>query len=145
MSAGTSSNRLDPAAMAISLVLRIGIIASGTCMIIAGVAYAFARPAPPLAIETFAPRVTGLTFYHGSIGEIASAAVAPLFGGVATVFTAAAWMQLGVLGLVCTPLLRVIASLLLFIGAKDRTYILCTALVLAALMYSLFGAGGGRG
>lgn len=49
-------------------------------------------------------------------------------------------IQLGLLVLIATPVLRVILSLLFFISKRDLQYILITALVITGLAYSLLGA-----
>jgi uncharacterized membrane protein len=48
-------------------------------------------------------------------------------------------MQLGFLLLIATPVLRVIIALVGFARQRDRTYVLVSLIVLAALMYSLLG------
>ena len=55
------------------------------------------------------------------------------------------WLiQLGLLLLIATPILRVAVSLVAFARQRDRTYVVITAIVLALLLFSLFaGAGGG--
>jgi uncharacterized membrane protein len=49
-------------------------------------------------------------------------------------------MQLGLLILIATPILRVIFSMVAFAIEGDRMYVLFTMIVLAVLMYSLFGS-----
>jgi uncharacterized membrane protein len=49
-------------------------------------------------------------------------------------------MQLGLLILIATPILRVIFSMVAFAIEGDRMYVLFTTIVLAVLMYSLFGS-----
>ncbi len=49
-------------------------------------------------------------------------------------------IQLGLLALVATPVARVVFSLLAFVVQRDRIFMAVTLLVLAALVYSLFGA-----
>lgn len=50
-------------------------------------------------------------------------------------------MQLGVLLLLATPVLRVLFSVIIFIKEKDRLYILVTSVVLVVLIYSIFFGG----
>ncbi len=54
---------------------------------------------------------------------------------------ARAVIQLGLLLLIATPVLRVMASILGFAAERDRMYVVFTLLVLGILLYSLFGAG----
>ena len=48
-------------------------------------------------------------------------------------------IQLGLLLLIATPVARVIFSVVAFAMERDRTYIVITLIVLAVLLYSLFG------
>jgi uncharacterized membrane protein len=48
-------------------------------------------------------------------------------------------IQLGVLVLIVTPVLRVAFSLVAFVRERDRTYVALTALVLGILLLSLLG------
>ena len=49
-------------------------------------------------------------------------------------------MQLGLLLLIATPVARVVFSAIVFAVEGDRMYLLFTLLVLAILLYSLFGS-----
>ena len=49
-------------------------------------------------------------------------------------------MQLGLLLLIATPVTRVIFSMVAFAIENDRMYVLFTMIVLAVLLYSLFGS-----
>jgi len=49
-------------------------------------------------------------------------------------------MQLGLLLLIATPIARVISSAAVFAVEGDRMYLVFTLLVLAVLLYSLFGS-----
>ncbi len=50
-------------------------------------------------------------------------------------------IQLGLLLLIATPVLRVIFSVLAFSLQRDRTYVIVTLIVLGVLLYSLAGGG----
>ena len=52
-------------------------------------------------------------------------------------------IQLGVLCLIATPIVRVIVSLIGFALERDRTYVLITSIVLAVLLYSLISGAAG--
>jgi uncharacterized membrane protein len=54
---------------------------------------------------------------------------------------ARAIIQLGLVLLIATPVLRVMVSILGFAAERDRMYIIFTAIVLSILLYSLFGSG----
>jgi uncharacterized membrane protein len=49
-------------------------------------------------------------------------------------------IQLGLLLLIATPVVRVAFSLVAFALERDRMYIIFTAIVLSVLLYSLFGS-----
>jgi uncharacterized membrane protein len=49
-------------------------------------------------------------------------------------------IQLGLLILIATPVVRVILSLLTFLRQRDFTYAIVTSIVLSGLLYSLIGA-----
>ena len=49
-------------------------------------------------------------------------------------------MQLGLLLLIATPIARVMFSAVVFAIDRDRMYVGFTLLVLAVLLYSLFGS-----
>ncbi len=48
-------------------------------------------------------------------------------------------IQLGLILLIATPIARVLFSVVVFLIQRDRMYVVVTLIVLAALMYSLFG------
>jgi uncharacterized membrane protein len=48
-------------------------------------------------------------------------------------------IQLGILALVATPVIRVLFSVLAFAVQRDRLYVPVTMIVLAILLYGLFG------
>lgn len=51
------------------------------------------------------------------------------------------WIQLGLLLLIATPIVRVAFSIVGFALERDRMYVSFTVIVLAVLLYSLFGSG----
>jgi uncharacterized membrane protein len=51
------------------------------------------------------------------------------------------WIQLGLLLLIATPIARVAFSFAGFVLERDRMYMVFTLIVLAVLLYSLFGSG----
>jgi uncharacterized membrane protein len=48
-------------------------------------------------------------------------------------------IQLGLLVLIATPVARVVFSVFAFFRQRDHTYVVVTLIVLAVLLYSLFG------
>lgn len=65
--------------------------------------------------------------------------VSAIFAGVAA-GESAAIVQLGLLLLIATPIMRVALSLLAFARLKDWTYVVLSAIVLAVLLFGLSGA-----
>lgn len=65
-----------------------------------------------------------------TIGGIVRAALRPSGRGL---------VQLGLLALVATPVARVAFALLAFAVQRDRAFVLVTLVVLATLLYGLFG------
>ncbi|GHT17695.1 membrane protein [Bacteroidia bacterium] len=53
-------------------------------------------------------------------------------------FDGAAIIQLGVIVLIATPILRVILSLITFLMGKDKLYVLITAIVLIVILSNMF-------
>ena len=51
------------------------------------------------------------------------------------------WIQLGLLFLIATPIVRVAFSIVGFAMERDRMYVVFTLIVLAILLYSLLGSG----
>jgi len=51
-------------------------------------------------------------------------------------FTAVGWIQLGVIALLLTPIMRVVLSLADFCKQRDRLYVAITSVVLAVIVYS---------
>ena len=54
---------------------------------------------------------------------------------------ARAWIQLGLLILIATPVARVAFSIVAFALQRDRIYVVITLIVFAVLIFSLFGRG----
>jgi uncharacterized membrane protein len=75
--------------------------------------------------------------FHGEPDELKTVhgVVRYAFSGHATGI-----MQLGLLLLIATPIARVISSAVAFAVENDLMYLLFTLLVLAVLLYSLFGS-----
>jgi len=59
-----------------------------------------------------------------------------LYNGLAS-FSSFAWIELGVIFLIATPVSRVLISVFLFAAERDRLYVAITAVVLAMLLFSM--------
>jgi uncharacterized membrane protein len=105
--------------------LQAGVILSGTIVLIGGILYLFHNGHNPASYHVFAAN-------RPSLGNL-SAIVSNAFH-----FDGRAIIQLGLLLLIATPVVRVIFSVAAFWLERDRTYVLFTLIVLAVLLYSLF-------
>jgi uncharacterized membrane protein len=68
------------------------------------------------------------TWYQVSLSSLASGLIA---------LTPYAWIELGVILLIATPVTRVLISVFLFAAERDRLYVLITAVVLVLLLFSM--------
>jgi uncharacterized membrane protein len=104
--------------------LRIGVLVAAATVIFGGALY-------------LSHHATEMPAYHVFRGE-----PAPLRDTAGTVRSAmtgdpAAIMQLGILLLIATPVMRVLFSIYAFWKQRDVTYVLITLFVLAILMFGL--------
>ena len=114
--------------MTIGYTLRIGVITAAAIVLAGGILYlarnAFATP----DYRTFHAAST----YSRTLPGIFQSALALDSYGI---------IQLGLLVLVATPVLRVIFSVIAFVLEKDILYTVATVIVLGVLLYSLFVQG----
>jgi uncharacterized membrane protein len=101
----------------IGLMLRIGVSISAAVVFLGGILYLFRGAALPDYAHFRADRLTTL---HG----------------VAR-FDALSVIQLGILLLIATPVVRVVFCVVGFARQRDRLYVAVSALVLGILIYSL--------
>jgi uncharacterized membrane protein len=111
----------------ISRLLALGVILS-SLVIIAGGA---------LMLASQGATVVDIHAFHGE--PISLAAIASLFES-AGALRPRLMIQLGLVILVATPVLRVALSLLLFVKRRDYLYVGITGLVLAILVVAIAGA-----
>ena len=119
---GADDNVLRKTELIISGVLRGGVLLS-VAVILGGISYFFAL------------RFAGL-LPHAGFPDTLPGVVAGLLRG-----DPLAIVVLGLLILLATPVLRVAVSIAAFAIEEDRTYVMITALVLAILLFSIFGVG----
>ncbi|MBD2298170.1 DUF1634 domain-containing protein [Nostoc sp. FACHB-87] len=111
----------------LSNLLKYGVLIASAVVLLGGILYLINHGSEPATYQVF----------HGEPSEFRSPA------GVFNAVLAGSRrgiIQLGLLLLIATPVLRVIISLLAFIFKRELTYIVVTLLVLASLTYSLVGA-----
>jgi uncharacterized membrane protein len=108
----------------ISKLLLAGVLLSGAIVLTGGIYYVIRHASEQTDFHTFhgQPSIDRLA------GEIVSGAIA---------LRARSIIQLGILVLIATPILRVAVSLVGFALERDRKYVMVTMIVLAVLLYSL--------
>jgi|KBSMisStaDraftv2_1062788.scaffolds.fasta_scaffold91388_4 uncharacterized membrane protein len=108
----------------VSVLLRAGVILSGLIVLAGGIYYLAAHGGEPVTYRHFMAQPAA----YRIIGQIVTGAFA---------LRAQSVIQLGILVLIATPILRVAASLVGFVMERDTKYVAITALVLTLLLYSL--------
>jgi uncharacterized membrane protein len=106
--------------------LRIGVLTAAFVTLAGGILFFIQHPGTLFAYDTFNSEPARLRQAYTIVSE-------------AFQFRSRAVIQFGILILIATPVLRVIFSFIGFIVEKDRIYIVITGIVLAILLYSLFG------
>jgi uncharacterized membrane protein len=111
----------------IANLLRLGVVLSAFVVLCGAVMYLGFHPWTRVNYRTFLGEPEELKTVHGVIRYAFSGDPKGI-------------MQLGLLLLIATPIARVISSAVAFAVEGDRMYLLFTSLVLAVLLYSLFGS-----
>jgi uncharacterized membrane protein len=108
--------------------LRLGVVTAATIVLIGGVYY---------LIEN------GFTAPHYHTFRAATMPSDNLAGVVRNIRALNSYgvIQLGLLVLIATPILRVILSVIAFALERDAFYVVATLIVLTVLLYSLFAKG----
>ena len=119
---GTDDGLIRKTELVISGVLRGGVLLS-VAVILAGVCYYYA-----LRLLGHLPYTT----FPDTLAEVGAGLKAAQPTAIITA---------GLLVLLATPVLRVAVSIVAFAIEKDRTYVIITAIVLAILLFSIFGIG----
>ena len=108
----------------LSVLLRSGVLLSGLIAFAGGIYYLAAHGGEPANYRHF----VGQPAAHRIISQIVAGAFA---------LRAQSVIQLGILALIATPILRVAVSLVGFAMERDTKYVVITAIVLTLLLYSL--------
>ncbi|MBV9573460.1 MAG: DUF1634 domain-containing protein [Acidobacteriales bacterium] len=108
--------------------LRTGVSVSALIVFCGGVIYLFRHAGSPADYRTF----------HGEPADLKTVP-----GIIRDAFTleGRGLIQLGLLVLIATPVVRVAFSIWGFAAEHDRMYVIFTIIVLATLLYSLLGSG----
>lgn len=113
--------------LAIGNLLKYGVILASATVFIGAVLYLIRHGAEPADYRIF----RGVPEEFCSPAGVVKAVLSGSRRGI---------IQLGLLILIATPVLRVIFSLLTFLRQRDFTYAIVTSIVLSGLLYSLIGA-----
>lgn len=119
----------DPDSMnvVIGRVLRYGVVLSATIIMLGTIGLAASKGSSDAS--TFLQ-------YPSSVPLDVPTSVAAFFNGIAAL-SPFAWIELGVMLLLATPVSRVLISVFLFGAERDRLYVLMTAVVLTLLLFSM--------
>jgi uncharacterized membrane protein len=113
----------------IGALLRTGVMLAATVVLFGAVVY----------LARHGSEVPNYTVFHGEPENLKSVS-AILHGALG--MSGSAIIQLGLLLLIATPVARVLFSAIAFAIERDYMYVFITLVVLAILLYSLFGASG---
>ena len=122
----TNTENLDRRIEAIlGNLLRIGVIISGSVVIIGAVLFLARHGSEIPSYHIFKPDNFNFSDFHD------------LFRGLTT-FRSVSIMELGILLLIAIPFLRVLFSVFAFVYEKDYMYVVFTVFVLLVLIFSFF-------
>jgi uncharacterized membrane protein len=112
----------------LSTILRTGVVVAGAVVLVGGLLYLtrFGSTTPDFRIFREEPA----SLRH--VSDIVTGALS---------LSSRSLIQLGVLFLIATPLLRVVFSVVVFALQRDLIYVVVTSIVLVVLIYSLAGEG----
>ena len=114
----------DQVEQLIGRLLQIGVLVAAGVVVIGGVMLLIQHGSRPVEFSTFSTAASPL---QGLVG---------IFRG-AFALDASAVVQLGLVLLIATPVMRVALTMVTFALQRDRLYVLITGIVLALLLYGL--------
>lgn len=110
----------------IGQVLRYGVLISGFVAIVGGIWYLIQQGSLLTHYTVFNGEPAGYTSLTGIIKGLGQGSANEI-------------IQLGVVILIATPIIRIVFSLVSFILEKDRMYVVITLIVLLIILFSMFG------
>jgi len=121
------TERVGHVELLLSTILRAGVVAS-LAMVLLGLALTFTHHPDYLHSAADLRRLTspGAAFPH-SLQEVADGA---------RIWRGQAFVTVGLIMLIATPIFRVAASVVIFALERDRVFVLITSAVLAVLLFS---------
>jgi uncharacterized membrane protein len=111
--------------MLLGNVLRAGVVLAAAIVLAGGAIYLVRHGGEPMDVETFRGEPDELRTVPGIVAE-------------SVTFRGRGVIELGLLALVATPVLRVALSAFGFLRERDGLYVGLTLFVLGVLLYSLF-------
>jgi uncharacterized membrane protein len=111
----------------IARLLRIGVLIAATVVLVGGAAYLVRHGMTKPNYRVFRGEPSDLRTISGIVHDAAGGSSRGL-------------IQLGLLLLIATPIVRVAFSIVAFAIERDRMYVVFTAIVLSVLLYSLLGS-----
>ncbi|MDZ8242302.1 MAG: DUF1634 domain-containing protein [Nostoc sp. ChiQUE01a] len=118
----------------LSNLLKYGVLIASAVVLLGGILYLIHHGGEPARYQFFRGEPLQFRSPAGVVEAVLSGSDA--YGGLRL----RGIIQLGLLLLIATPILRVIISLLAFLLKREFIYVIVTLLVLASLTYSLLGA-----
>lgn len=111
--------------------LRWGVTVACLITLVGGAVYLFKHGAEPM------PNYTAFSYDNAADHPDYYTTLHGIVQGVLSM-RASSWIQLGVVALILTPILRVVLSLADFIRLRDWLYVAITAIVLAIILCNSF-------
>ena len=112
----------------IGRVLRYGVILSGAIILLGAIGLVGSSGLSDTAVV--------LAYNENVPHDSMDVSPAGIIHGLAA-FSPFAWIELGVIVLIATPVARVMISVFLFAAERDKLYVLITAIVLVLLLFSM--------
>lgn len=109
-------------------ILRIGVVLSALVVLAGGILFIMRHGGELPDYRVFRGEPSDLRTVPGILADAAT-------------FRARGIIQLGLLLLIATPIIRVAFTIVAFALQRDRTYIMVTLIVFAVLIFSLIGGG----
>lgn len=116
----------------LSRTLRWGVSIACLTALVGGVLYLLREGGKPFDVELYRH------FSYAAEKSDSYTTLSGIWAGF-TSFTAVGWIQMGVLFLILTPILRIVISLFDFVTERDWLYAAITAVVLAVILVNLLG------
>jgi uncharacterized membrane protein len=118
----------------LSNLMKYGVLIASAVVLLGGILYLIHHGAEPAEYHFFQGEPSEFRSPAGVVKAVLSGSDA--YGGLRL----RGIIQLGLLLLIATPILRVFISLLVFLLQREFIYVIVTLLVMASLIYSLVGA-----